>query len=345
MGIRAKIHCSDRHSDSFDSVDIWDRSLQLFKIEDTITEVNRLQSDRATMIDADRMLTRHFWRKTAPMQENNLEHLASLKTDNSENLQQTLDRILGPAEHFSEKMKPQLETFKTEYTDWKKHSEGILQLAAETAEENVQRADAAEQAIASFDQMRDIIDQLGALIDDSLKGELSQTRRLALEEAQSLVLNGDRDAYQAYVAQLLATNATDLVSLREMDEDSSGNIKQTKERVEKAAEILGGEGLALKQKFTDYFNSWQSLSRKAIALSLKDLPEKCQKNEFAGISAGHFDAMRATINSFGEEQAKQVDENSAAMLKMISTTEIFYITIMVISTLLSLLLASLLHSE
>ncbi len=69
----------------------------------------------------------------------------------------------------------------------------------------------------------------------------------------SLVLNGDRDAYQAFVAQLLALNAKTEGEINQYNADSQENIDQTKERVGNAALILGGAGIALQNNFDNYY--------------------------------------------------------------------------------------------
>ena len=311
-----------------------------YEIKNTSNEVDRLQNNRATMIDADRDAYQAFLAENMALHSTDIEQLKGLKEDNAENLKQTWDRIIGSSENFSEDMKPQLNTFKQEYADWKKRSAKILQLALETATGNAQRSEAAAKAIAAFNKMRDVIDQLGAMIDNGLKDTLSLARRLELENAQSLVLNGDRDAYQAYVAQLLAVTATDKGSLKGFDNNSLENIEQTKERFDKAAEVYGGQALALKREFDSYFSEWQTLSRQVVSLSLDNFDKNLEKKELAGVSAAHFDAMRESINTFGEEQVARTEEHSLAMRNMIDFTITFYIAIMLVSSIISIIIAS-----
>nr|WP_319395805.1 hypothetical protein [uncultured Desulfobacter sp.] len=81
----------------------------------------------------------------------------------------------------------------------------------------------------------------------------------------SLTLNADRDAYQAYVAELEAKATFDVEIIKNADEDNKENIQQVYDRVVKASETFSGEMLASYDDFKRLFPEWKTLSRKTIA--------------------------------------------------------------------------------
>ncbi len=107
------------------------------------------------------------------------------KESHDENMKQTWERMSGPSINFTEEMKTEFEIFEENYEEWKTHSYEIINLSAETVTTNIKRQELSELAFKSFGRMRDIIDQLGELIDNELGESISFERRRELESALS----------------------------------------------------------------------------------------------------------------------------------------------------------------
>ena len=166
-----------------------------YTIETNMSEVNTVHLDRATMIDADRDAYQAQVAVMEAITSTSADTLGKSKAASDSNLQQTWERIIGPAKNFTPDMGTALDSFKVGYSKWKGNNETIFALTSETLGTNIQRDQAVEGALASFDAMRNEIDKLGEIIGNRLKdSSLSQQARLQAEEALSKVLNADRDA-------------------------------------------------------------------------------------------------------------------------------------------------------
>ena len=101
-------------------------------IDDSVTSMNRLQMDQATMIDADPDAYKAYMAVTGAMNAKSMEALDGFKSDATENLQQTHVRIIGPSQNFSNNMTGLLDEFKTSFAAWEKTSNSVLDLVSET---------------------------------------------------------------------------------------------------------------------------------------------------------------------------------------------------------------------
>lgn len=107
-----------------------------YVIDFDTTEMNMLHMDRATMIDADRDA---YQAQLAVMHALEAEEggaLSKAREDSVENMQQTWDRIEGPAEHFTPEMGNAFQSFKTSFVIWKKDNDQLLKVSAETLAAN-----------------------------------------------------------------------------------------------------------------------------------------------------------------------------------------------------------------
>lgn len=307
------------------------------RIQDSVAKLSMLQDDRATMIDADRDAYQAFLAERDAVIAEDLTSVESRQASSKENLQQTWDRIVGPSANFREDMAENLAVFKQEYNDWRADSERIIELALQTVEENVQRNVASVEAIAAFELMRNEIDGLGEMIDNELSKTLTASRRRDLENALSLVLNGDRDAYQAYVAQLLVIGATTVEELASHDESSQENIGQAGDRPGQAAVIFGGDALAIKDRFDGYFSQWKSQSRRVVELSKASFEDNKMIQELSINTAIYFGAMRDAIDKLGEMQKNHVNETIAEVASLIRNTIITYLIIVILAVVFTIL--------
>jgi methyl-accepting chemotaxis protein len=291
------------------------------------TDINLNQNDRATMIDGDRdayqaQLAEIF----APRATTEAEVIAQ-RDAYAENAQQTWDRIVVPGERFGDAMAADLAVFKTEYQSWRDGGEAVIELAQNTVTGNAERQIAAAAAITSFGEMRDVIDQLGVMIDTMLGQTLTAQRRRDLETALSLVLNADRDAYQAYVAQLEILGATTVETLDEWTASNTENTAQTLERVSSGALIVGSAAAGLNDQFTTSFGEWEQYGSRIVELSRQNFADNVAVSQMSAQTLVHFEAMRAAINDMGELQKADVEEHVVEMSATIASTTTLYLII------------------
>ena len=311
-----------------------------YSIDGNMGEVNQLHLDRATMIDADRDA---YQAQTAVMEAlgaKSKDEFAAAAKASEENLTQTWERIIGPSARFTPEMSGALDEFKGGYGRWKKSNETILGLVGETLEANLTIEKHEQAALDSFDAMRDVIDKLGTMIDDRLKDPLlGPERRLRLEQALSKVLNADRDAYQAYVAQLLVVRATDPKVVGGLADSFAENVAQTSDRILGGAAIVGHAAEGLKDDFSKRFDSWKSHSERVVLLTRENIDKNARKFDLLKKSNADVDSMRGAIDQMGEKEVAQVKDHLASLESVIGNTILVYVVVTLAFVLLSLVVA------
>lgn len=310
-------------------------------IETDMGSVNSLHMDRATMIDADRDAYQAQVAVMDAIAARSMKSLNEAQEAGKENAQQTLERILGPAENFTSDMSGDLETFKTEFNAWKKANETVFSLTNDTLGANLQRDEAEVNALASFDSMRDVIDQLGELIGKRLADPYMETaERMNMEKALSLILNADRDAYQAYVAQLIVTRLEDEAEVAKFADSFTENAAQTKDRVSEGADLYGGsKGAALKEKFLELFAAWEQYSASVVSLTRANIDKNLSKVDQLQASSASFSRMRDSIDKLGEKEMGRVEADLKNLDDVISSTVLAYIVVTVVFVIISVLIA------
>lgn len=126
--------------------------------------------------------------------------------------------------------------------------------------------------------------------------EVLATRHLP---AIGLLLNADRDLYQAFVAErsLLDSDAGEHVQA--LKASHAENLKQAYDRVQKYAAMQpGAEALALVEQFNGGFQQWSAVSQRVI--EQVDLDPQAASALSFGDSEVRFDAMRDAIDKLGE---------------------------------------------
>lgn len=139
--------------------------------------------------------------------------------------------------------------------------------------------------------------------------------------AISLLLNADRDLYQAFVAErsLLDSDAGDHVQA--LRASHAENIKQAYDRVQKYAAMQpGAEAMALVEQFNRGFQQWSEVSQRV--LNQIDLDPQAASALSFGDSEARFDAMRDAIDKLGDlEDAAADSEGQAAVAEGATTAK------------------------
>ena len=121
----------------------------------------------------------------------------------------------------------------------------------------------------------------------------------------NLMLEADRDTYQALVAEKDALVAATPEELARADKDNSDNIGQAEGRMKKAAAVLASDaGKALYSQFTEAFNAWKTQSR-AVLESASDKSKALPATDTGG-DKSLFQITRSLIDQIQGEQEKAV---------------------------------------
>ncbi len=134
--------------------------------------------------------------------------------------------------------------------------------------------------------------------------------------AVSEVLNGDRDLYQAQVAQMAYINA---IEQRDTGQDSvaafDDNAQQAADRMNNAVERLGDKGAAqLVTGFDSAFSAWRQAATSSMQLAA-DGNIDAARLMMQGTSQGRFDTLRDYFDSvgvFADEAAANTARNASS---------------------------------
>lgn len=131
--------------------------------------------------------------------------------------------------------------------------------------------------------------------------------------AISVLLNADRDLYQALVAERGLLDEAAGEHVNELKAAHSENIQQAYERVHKYAAMQPSRAaLDLVAQFDSGFERWKATSQKVVLLSSSD-PAAASALSF-GDSESQFESMRDAIDKLGElEDTAANDEGTAAI--------------------------------
>ncbi|MGY8820910.1 MAG: methyl-accepting chemotaxis protein [Pseudomonadales bacterium] len=150
--------------------------------------------------------------------------------------------------------------------------------------------------------------------------------------AISLLLNADRDLYQAFVAErsLLDSDAGD--HLDALKGSHAENLQQAYDRVQKYAAMQPGpEAMALVEQFNRGFAQWSAVSQRVIEQI--DLDPQAASTLSFGDSEARFDSMRDAIDQLGNLEDEAAHEIGAAAIAEGASTETQQGTLLVIGLL------------
>ncbi len=159
-------------------------------------------------------------------------------------------------------------------------------------------ADSSDKIVAAFGKVNGVIPKL----QDSGKNV-------------SLTLNADRDAYQAYVAQLEAKGTHEVEALNSADASNLENIQQVHDRIKSASATFSKEMLNTYDEFQKLFPEWQELSRKTIALCHEYSETYRNREEILKTAEKSFSSMRELMNDITEMFEAKIAASSGNSLK------------------------------
>lgn len=133
--------------------------------------------------------------------------------------------------------------------------------------------------------------------------------------AISLLLNADRDLYQAFVAERSMLDEAAGEFAQGLRESHAENLQQAYERVHKYADMQpGAEAKTLVAQFDAGFAQWKNTSGKVLALSESD-PAAASALSY-GDSEAQFEAMRDAIDKLGEMEDNEANAEGQAAIAL-----------------------------
>ncbi len=305
-----------------------------------IGELIQIQTDYSTISNADRDAYQALVSESNAVSSTTMEELEKENRDNLDNLQQVWERMEGPSRNFTPEMMPLFSEFTDSYNQWKTHTRNVLELSLRILGDENLTLEASARAKEYFDGMRENIDTLGVEIDDLLGGDMSLSRRRDLERAQSLVLNGDRDAYQAYVALLRVPESRSKAELEAFIADGNENIDQTGQRFSEAARIAGLENRDFAMDFQRYYEQWARENRTSFSVRENIFDAQQQRIREIELSGISFAEMRDRIDQLGNKQDEHALLTVDELMNTMRGTTYVYVMITLLATLLSAIIST-----
>lgn len=131
----------------------------------------------------------------------------------------------------------------------------------------------------------------------------------------SLLLNADRDLYQAFVAERSLLDEAVGERAQALTASHAENVQQAYDRVHKFAEMEpGSEAMKLIAQFDTGFERWKATSQQVVQLVGSD-PEAASALSF-GASEEQFESMRAAIDKLGEMEDKAANDEGLAAIEL-----------------------------
>jgi methyl-accepting chemotaxis protein len=309
-------------------------------LSNSIRQLTRIEGDLARILNAD--TDAHQAEMSRSSAELVVEQDALQAADEGfeENAGAVIDNLENASERFTSQMTSEYQNFRGDYDRWASQSRSVIDLATESAADDRRRLETEELAVSTFEDMRAVIDEIGIAVEEALAGSLSSTRRRELEQALSLVLNGDRDAYQAYVAQLQLAGSLDPEQINALNASNEENANQTGERVRGALQLLGtAEAQQLSAQFEELYPPWLDQTRSIFDFAQQAAEENAAMLNAAGEANDAFTAMAESLDRLEAFQEERATAATDSMESTIAGANTIYIAVVIVSLLAAVIIA------
>lgn len=140
-------------------------------------------------------------------------------------------------------------------------------------------------------------------------------------EVIQLILNADRDGYQARVAEMRAIEASSLEVIKIADQNNLENLNDVEKRVTQTKDDLNPQELLLFEKFNELFPKWKKLSRNVVtnAYTVYETTEILEEEQNNNLML--FAQFRSEITQISESVASallnpQEEDNSEELINL-----------------------------
>ncbi len=260
------------------------------------TDVNK---SLQLLLNADRDAYQALIAQYNAMNTTKIEKLKKIKELNDSNTQQVWDRTEKSSITYNEEMNELYSKFKKEYKLWKTHGNDVLSISIELAESYKEKQIFFDKSMKIFTIMRNNIDKIAGLAEEKIEkrsGNLQDLRK-----SYGLILNADRDAYQAHVAILKIASSNDHKLLSKYIKSNKSNTKQVIQRLTKASKYFDRN---MQKVFNDVkieFKEWKEYNQNYIEVSDENFfSEQYRKTSYA-LAKSHFETMRDLIDQITEK--------------------------------------------
>ena len=268
------------------------------KVDSTIPTIEKSRQSLSMVLNADRDAYQAYVARLKAGNTNDLAAITEESASSAENIQQVLDRAVKAAENFSEETDSVLKEFQEAFPKWKEASTISIDLAKKRSALHTNLLESTATALSEFNTMRPFMDVITEQIEKKVS-ENPETGKV-LFEVIALVLNADRDAYQAQVFEIETGMTNDAEKIKLYDEENAANIKQVGDRMAKASKLFDRDMLEQYEQFKKHYATWSKASRNAVQANKSINVIDNQLDSVNKTAMEEFGKTRDTLDRLGE---------------------------------------------
>jgi methyl-accepting chemotaxis protein len=282
-------------------------------IEDDVPDINALNESMSLVLNADRDAYQALVAINVAIDSPDMDFLDGKIKDFRENYQQVLERMERSSAKYDATGKRIYDSFIQERDEWNEGAEGIIALMRKLVPFQIEKDELKKQSIECFDAFRAKLDEYGNALADHVEKEQNVSTKASLESALTLVLNADRDAYQALLAERDVSGSVSEQTYKKLNAQSLENMEQVEDRMAKSAVLLSEDEQVIYNEAFDLFKQWKRASRSVFGV-VKEIYESVNtRDELMVRYESDFNGMRGLMNDITETLEKQVSEKVDAI--------------------------------
>ncbi len=282
------------------------------KVDRTFPELEKSCDTISLVLNADRDAYQAYVARLNAASSHDIKVIQEAMGSNNENIAQVVERATKAHNNFSTLTSELFTGFQEVFPQWEKSSKASVELALAAAETYNLRADLLAAADKSFGLMRPYLDKLTEMLEE--KGASDPEVAKVLFSTVALVINADRDAYQALEANLRAVNALTTEEFSKYEAAYIENSQQVKDRMIKASKLFDRPMLEEYDRFKTHYASWLKNSAASIAKCKELLVLNNQILENDRVTLEKFAVTRDFLDKLGE-QAMAISMQSAEVTR------------------------------
>lgn len=314
-------------------------------IVDIVRATEEHQNRVAALLNADRDLYQAELAMQQAAANSDSAELSRLMADYLENLEQVRERTSSVSQGLDDESRALYSGFVGTFQNWETSGRRAIQLIVQTGQGRGTAEDALSKSLPLFDALRSTIDEIGILIDDQLAANQTAARRRNLELALSVVLNADRDAYQALTSQFRALNSTTLQQFETELAAIIENRDQTVSRINEGATLTGGTALAMRQTFLAQSAAWSAELDRFHAAMRSEFASRLEYESILEQNSRRFVTLREQLNSLADRETLLADQEVETLNSSLQGIAVFYLAVAAAGLALAVFVATRISSK
>lgn len=229
---------------------------------------------------------------------NKIENLDALITDSENSLSQMRSTLQYAERSFPAFILAEWETQKPAFEQWYQEELKIISLTKNLSADLAMRIESRNNSEQLFLPFRSSIDLLGQQIDTLLLEQQERSSTVDVGSAISLVLNADRDAYQALMSEqaIFLKNNIPASEFEDLIKTHTENLEQIETRLSRASELVGKELASSIQQVQRMYQTWKEASDETVTIT-KGIHELLHEREaFVEESNRHYKIIQEELN-------------------------------------------------